>query len=59
MLKETVRSLDEEVSRLQEELESRPSVETVEQLHRDLRKEKDRVKRMWKTNCEQDTTMRN
>ena len=44
VLKEKVRSLLEEVSRLQEELESCPSVETVEHLHRDLRREKDRVK---------------
>ena len=46
VLKEKVRSLLEEVSRLQEELESCPSVGTVEHLHRDLRREKDRESKL-------------
>ena len=66
-LKETIRRLEGEVaaanealesetrrvSELEDELERSPSVESVEKLQRELRKEKDKVKSMWRVNCEQ------
>lgn len=51
--KEVVEKESRRSSQLEEELERRQPPEKFDELQRELKKEKDRVKSMWRTNCEQ------
>jgi hypothetical protein len=53
IVKEVLKMEARRSSQLKEELERRPSPERFDELQWQLKKEKDRAKSVWRTNCEQ------